>query len=326
MTTIETYHYTVLAEHANLRLDKFIALNIPDITRTRVQNLIKEGHVSLLKAIISNCSYRVKPDETYTIEIPEATPSHMSATSMPLDIAFEDEHMLVINKQSGMTVHPGAGNHNDTMVNALLAYCGDNLSGIGGVSRPGIVHRLDKDTSGLMVVAKTDKAHQSLSNQIADRTLKRRYYAIAWGAVTPKAGIITTQVTRSPRNRKKMAVCRMGGKKAITHYQTKEIFGSAMASLVECRLETGRTHQIRLHMTHTGHGLIGDQTYGSTHRACLRQLEGEAHDFVGHFPRQALHSHSIAFCHPETEEIMAFDSPLPEDMAKLLEFLRATKV
>lgn len=316
-----TYILSVSSEHVHSRLDKFLSLSLPDISRSRIQALVKEGNVTLNGKSITDSSYRVKQDESYHITIPPAVPTTLSATEIALDIYYEDDDLLVINKAAGMTVHPGAGNPNDTMVNALLAHCGGNLSGVGGVQRPGIVHRLDKDTSGLLVVAKNDAAHQSLSGQIASRSLKRVYLAVVWGVMVPSSGSITTNIGRSIRNRKKMAVMRTGGKVATTHYTTKEIFYHQLASLVECRLETGRTHQIRVHMTHKGHSLIGDQSYGSN-RKLPGTVDKDAAYYVQHFPRQALHSHQIAFTHPVTGEWKAFTAPLPEDMEKLVEVLR----
>jgi 23S rRNA pseudouridine1911/1915/1917 synthase len=321
MTQTTTHTLTVSQGNSQFRLDKFLALAMPDMSRSRLQSLIKEGNVCVNGKSITDASYRVKQDESYTVTIPPAIPTEISAKSIPLEIYYEDEHLLVINKAAGMTVHPGAGNPDDTMVNALLAHCGDNLSGVGGVQRPGIVHRLDKDTSGLLVVAKTDKAHQELSSQIAERSLKRVYLAIVWGTPIPSSGTIHANIGRSIRNRKKMAIMRTGGKTATTHYSTQEIFVNQIASLVECRLETGRTHQIRVHMTHKGHSLLGDQTYGNN-KKLPKSIDKETAHYLHHFPRQALHSHQIAFTHPITGEWLEFTSPLPEDMAELLNVLR----
>lgn len=325
MTINEKYYtHTIYVTEAqcNKRLDKVMADALPDITRTRIQALIKEGNVTLASEKVTDCSRKVKTDECYTLVMPPPEPSELVAAEVPLDIYFEDEHLLVINKPAGMTVHPGAGNYNDTLVNALLAHCGGSLSGIGGVSRPGIVHRLDKDTSGLMVVAKHDQAHVDLSDQIATRALKRYYYAVVWGIPVPKHGTIQANIGRSVRNRKKMAVFRAGGKHAVTHYTVKEMFLQHLASLVECRLETGRTHQIRVHMAHIGHSLIGDPSYGSNNRKSLHLVEPGLRGFLKAFPRQALHSHSIGFTHPFTQKFMEFSAPLPEDMQILLSQLR----
>lgn len=322
MNPQHTHTLHVTADQENTRLDKFLTAALPDLTRNRIQGLIKDGHVSLQSGKITDCSHRVKYDDTYTVIIPPAADSEIVANRLPLDIVFEDDDMLVINKQAGMTVHPGAGNHRDTLVNALLAHCGNTLSGIGGVSRPGIVHRLDKDTSGLMVVAKNDKAHLALSKQISERTLKRVYYAITWGVPEPMNGTITANIARSPKNRKKMAIMRIGGRHATTHYTVKEIFREGLASLVECRLETGRTHQIRVHMAHTGHSLVGDPLYGSNTRKGLHLVNAGLRATLKDFLRQALHSHYISFTHPASGHFMEFEAPLPEDFMELLNTLR----
>ncbi len=293
-----------------------------DVTRSRIQQLVKTDCITLNRKTITDCSHRVKHGDEIEVTLPPPEPSELMAKPLPLDILFEDDAMLVINKQAGMTVHPGAGNHQDTLVNALLSHCEGNLSGIGGVSRPGIVHRLDKETSGLMVVAKTDKAHQSLSHQISKRILKRVYYAIVWGVPVPRQGKIEANIARSTKNRKKMAIFKTGGREAITHYEVIESLHDGIASLVECRLETGRTHQIRVHMTHKGHSLLGDPSYGSANTKTLRSLEPDVRECITNFTRQALHSHHIGFFHPVTEEWMEFDAPMPEDMRGLYEGLK----
>jgi 23S rRNA pseudouridine1911/1915/1917 synthase len=324
LSTMTHTHYIKVDEllAPKTRLDKYLTSRLPELSRSRVQWLIENGHVRKSGQTVSDSSSVVKPGDTFSIHVPEATPSDMQPTEIPLKIVFEDAHMLVIDKPAGLTVHPGAGNHQDTMANALLAYCGSSLSGIGGVQRPGIVHRLDKDTSGLLVVAKHDKAHHSLSGQIASRELKRTYLALVWGAINPPAGSVSANIGRSLRNRKKMAIMRSGGKTATTHYKTKEIYGNGLLSLVECRLETGRTHQIRVHLTHLGHGLVGDQTYGSPHNSALATLPKELRDPVRYFPRQALHSHQIGFTHPESGEWMEFKSELPSDISQLVDILK----
>lgn len=321
MENADTHTLTVPPSSSPLRLDKFLALAMPELSRSRIQAFIKDGHVRHAGRSITDSSHRVKQDETYELTIPPAVPTEISAKTLPLDIYYEDEHLLVINKAAGMTVHPGAGNADDTMVNALLAYCGDTLSGVGGVQRPGIVHRLDKDTSGLLVVAKTDQAHQALSAQIASRDLKRIYLAVVWGVIVPPSGTIHANIGRSVRNRKKMAIMRTSGKPATTHYTTQGTFAHQLASLIECRLETGRTHQIRVHMTHKGHSLIGDKTYGGS-KKLPQSLAAETSAYLKQFPRQALHSHRIAFAHPVSGEWLEFTSPLPEDMEALLGVLR----
>lgn len=321
MKHTDTTTITIPTTFVKERLDKALALLLPDLSRARVRQLIEGGCVSLQGKTIEDAKYRVKPDQVFAVKIPKAEPSQMQPADIPLDIVFEDEHMLVINKPAGLTVHPGAGNHQDTLANALLAHCGDSLSGIGGVERPGIVHRIDKDTSGLLVVAKHDVAHRHLSEQLAARTLKRQYVAICWGVPNVREGVIEANIGRSQRDRKKMAVVKEGGKTATTHYKVTRRFGE-LASLVECELETGRTHQIRVHMTHLGHPLIGDVTYGSSHAKFLRQCDGALHDFIKEgFKRQALHAARLRLIHPKTEESMAFEAPLPAELSQLVELL-----
>jgi 23S rRNA pseudouridine1911/1915/1917 synthase len=291
---------------AGQRLDKCLASKLPDFSRNRMQQLIAQGCVTQQGATITDAARKVKQAETYHIAIPPPEPLNLVARPAALRILFEDAHMLVIDKSAGMTVHPGPGHTEDTLVNALLAHCGDSLSGIGGVMRPGIVHRIDKDTSGLLVVAKNDAAHRHLSGQLAARTLTRQYLAIVKGRPKKLAGIIDAAIGRSPLNRKKMAVV-AGGKPAVTHYKVEELFEHA--ALLRCKLETGRTHQIRVHLAHIGHPLVGDPVYGR---------KGRGFDFE----RQALHAAAIAFIHPGSSEKMQFSSPLPEDMERLLAELR----
>lgn len=316
------YHLIVTIADQKKRLDKFISEQVTDLSRSRIQSLIQDGHIQSDTVTVTSPSHKVKEGESYSITIPPAEPTDMKATPMPLDIVYEDEHLLVINKAAGMTVHPGAGNYHDTLANALLAHCGDSLSGIGGVERPGIVHRLDKDTSGLMVAAKTDKAHRNLSEQIANRTVKRIYNAVCWGIITPPHGTIHGNIGRAPNNRKKMAVVPSGGKESTTHYKTLEIFGGTVASLVECKLETGRTHQIRVHLTHNGHSLIGDPLYGSFKRKNLTSLSESEIEKIKGFCRQALHAKQLSFTHPETQKTMNFECDIPPDMAELIAILK----
>ncbi len=290
---------------------------MPEFSRTRIKALVEGNNLSKAGKIFTDISYKVKPGDEFTLTIPAAKPSEILANPIPLNIVYEDKYLLVINKQAGLTVHPGAGNHGDTMVNALLSHCAGKLSGIGGVERPGIVHRLDKDTSGLMVVAKDDNTHHSLAKQIELRELKRVYLAVVWGVLSPPNGKIEANIGRSKTNRKKMAVFRTSGKKALTHYKTLENFGG-LFSLVECRLETGRTHQIRVHMAHKGNSLVGDQSYGNN----KRKIPGQIADLIREFPRQALHSAKIAFTHPKTGKSMEFTAELPADIKELIRNLK----
>lgn len=305
------------------RLDKVLVRHLPDFSRARLQALMDEGRVTLA-ALPCKPSYKVCVDEVFTVVIPPPVDAEPQAEDIALEIVFEDEHMLVINKQAGMVVHPAAGNHAGTLVNALLGYCGDELSGIGGVKRPGIVHRLDKETSGLMAVAKTDAAHQGLSAQLSDRTLKRVYQAVVWGVPAPAHGRIETQIGRSKTNRKKMAVLEGdAGKEAVTDYSVLKTFG-LIASLVECRLQTGRTHQIRVHMAHRGHWLIGDPVYGRPSPQKFLKLQKtpeKLSETLLSFPRQALHAAQLEFIHPISKNKISLDAPLPPDIQALLDSL-----
>lgn len=308
------------------RFDKIMAGLCPSLSRTRIKALIQDGCVTLDGAACRDPSRLVTDGQIVTIDVPAPVRSHPQAESIPLDIIYEDDHLLVINKPAGLVVHPGAGNHSGTLVNALLAHCGDTLSGIGGVLRPGIVHRLDKDTSGLMVVAKSDRAHRGLAEQLSDRSLSREYLALVWKIPTPPVGRIEASLGRSTVNRQRMVVTRRQGRHAVTHYRCEEFFGRA-ATLVRCKLETGRTHQIRVHMDYLGHPLIGDQSYGmqpTGQRALLKKetLDPEAIETIIAFPRQALHATEIAFIHPATGEAMGFDVAPPDDFTDLVDLLR----
>ena len=290
---------------------------IGDLSRVRLRALIEAGHVSTGGRTIGDPSARVKPGQTFDIIIPEPQPARPVAQAIDLDIVYEDDDLLVVNKPAGLVVHPGAGNPDRTLVNALLAHCGAVLSGIGGVARPGIVHRLDKDTSGLMVVAKTDAAHAGLSAQFAERTLSRTYLALVDGAPRPARGEIEAPIGRSPHNRRRMAVV-PGGRRALTRYRVMRRFGPPerpVASLVECSLATGRTHQIRVHMASIGHSVVGDPLYRG-------RLAGLAADHpLRHFRRQALHATALRFRHPRTGEDRRFEQPMPGDMTGLIETL-----
>jgi 23S rRNA pseudouridine1911/1915/1917 synthase len=316
---------TVTEAHAGERLDRFLAEQLPSYSRSRLQGLIEQGCVTCWGKAVTDSAQKVKAGETFCLSVPEATPSHLEPQAMALDIVFEDEDLLVINKQAGLTVHPGAGNPDMTLVNALLAHCGETLSGIGGVARPGIVHRIDKDTSGLLVVAKNDEAHLALSAQLADRSLKRTYQAVCWGQPKPKHGSITGNISRSFSNRQKMAVVPRGGKPAVTHYSTVQELGPC--TQVECRLETGRTHQIRVHFSHMGHALVGDPVYGQSASQRLqgkafKALTPEAREALLGFSRQALHAAAMEFIHPRSQQAMQFSCPLPADLQQLIAALK----
>jgi len=291
------------------RLDRALADAVPTLSRERLKVLIAGGKVSRDGQLVREPARKATAGEIFAVIVPDPVPAHNEAQDIPLAIAFEDEHLIVVDKPAGLVVHPAAGNLDGTLVNALLHHCHGSLSGIGGVARPGIVHRIDKDTSGLMVAAKTDRAHEGLAKQFADHSIDRRYLAIVAGVPTPPAGKVDAPLARSPQNRKKIAIVATG-KRAVTHYRTVERLRRD-AALVECRLETGRTHQVRVHMASLGHALLGDPVYGRTkhaHRAILETLG---------FRRQALHAARLGFIHPITRTALSFDSAMPADMQEL---------
>lgn len=368
----QTFQLLVPAAFAGERLDKFLADALPKTSRSTAQRLIALGHVMVKQAPCNDASRKIAAGDAIAVFVPSAEPSELKPANIPLEILFEDEHLLVINKPAGLTVHPAPGEKGPTLVHALLHHCGKSLSGIGGVARPGIVHRLDKDTSGAMLVAKNDAAHQSLSEQLQDRSLSRLYHAVVYGVPQPSFGRKSEQgearsgglggvppsyhgtwegnIGRAPNNRKKMAVLKSGGKEARTHYRVVEGFGiqdsgfgdprkrnasvteqgdaaraegvaggvSPSLSLLALKLETGRTHQIRVHAAHHGHPLVGDPQYGRN-----RQLRDEhLQQICKAFPRQALHAVEISFVHPATKEVHRYHAPYPEDFKQLLQNLR----
>jgi 23S rRNA pseudouridine1911/1915/1917 synthase len=290
------------------RLDRALADAVPVLSRERLKALISSGAVLRGDVAVRDPAKPAAAGEMLTIAVPEPTPAHNEAQDIPLVVAFEDEHLIVIDKPAGLVVHPAAGNYDGTLVNALLHHCGGSLSGIGGVARPGIVHRIDKDTSGLMIAAKTDRAHEGLARQFHDHSIERRYRAIVGGIPRPAAGTVDAPLARSPQNRKKIAIVQ-GGKRAVTHFSTLQVLRDA--ALVECRLETGRTHQVRVHMASIGHALLGDPVYGRTKSGRKGLLET-----LG-FARQALHAAHLGFIHPVNSTALSFDSPMPADMQEL---------
>ena len=310
--------HAVAASDAGMRLDRLLAAALPQYSRSRLKALIEEGRVTSAGATIAEPSYRVKPGQRFDLFVPEALPATPQAQAIALAVVYEDAELIVVDKPAGMVVHPAPGSADRTLVNALIAHCGASLSGIGGVRRPGIVHRLDKDTSGLIVAAKTDAAHAALSAQFAARDIERAYAALVWGVPRPAHGAIEGNIGRSTRNRKKMAVLRTGGRAAVTHYRTERRYGTA-ASLLECRLATGRTHQIRVHLAHFGHPVIGDPAYGGGLSPARAKTAGpDAAEAVRRLGRQALHARTLGFRHPATGAPMRFSSPLPTDINELM--------
>lgn len=325
---MESSYFSVAVppELSGQRLDKALSDLCPDFSRSRLKGLIIEQAVKVDDKIASDPACKVKEDQIIEFVLPPVEDYHLLPENIPLDIPYEDEDLLVVNKAAGMVVHPGAGNWTGTLVHALLYHCGESLSGIGGVMRPGIVHRLDKDTSGLMLVAKNDLAHASLSGQLADRTLSRVYQALVLGVPLPPLGVAEMSLDRHSRDRVKIAVKQQGGKEARTYYRVLEKFSGAL-SLVECKLETGRTHQIRVHMEALGHPLIGDPLYGAqaTKTHAVLKKSGFDKDVIARclaFPRQALHAKEITFNHPRTGEDMCFDTNLPKDLQDILNILK----
>ena len=352
----------IAASEAGERLDRVLAARIEQLSRSRLKALILEGAVAIGGCTIRDPGYRVNSGESVVVVVPPVEPAQPQAEDIPLNVVFEDDDLIVIDKPSGLVVHPAAGNWTGTLVNALIAHCGDSLSGIGGVKRPGIVHRLDKDTTGLMVVAKNDRAHRALAAQFADhgragpharfqaewapvsrpesalankvrprpdakpvptfagRGLRRGYLAFVWGVPDRPKGTINAPIGRHPRSRDKRAV-REGGRAALTHWEVlqryQSVDGRPVASLLACRLETGRTHQIRVHLAHIGHPLMGDEVYGPGFKTKAAHLTPAAREALTALGRQALHAYLLGFAHPTTGEMLEFRAELPADLARL---------
>lgn len=310
--------YRVGKDDQHLRLDKYLAEKSSDLSRTRIKDLIQVGLVFINGQVTSDVALRIKEGQVIQITIPPLIDPTPAPQNIPLDILYEDDDLIVINKPAGLVVHPAPGNPEGTLVNALLSHCGESLSGINGVRRPGIVHRLDKETSGLIVAAKNDGAHQFLAHQLATREMSRVYQAIVWGVLRPLEGAVEGSIGRDPHHRQRMAL-REKGKFARTHYKTLKIFGR-VASLVECRLDTGRTHQIRVHLASKGHSLLGDPLYGKRPRALPASLR-DILDTQWPKKRQALHAKELSFIHPTTQEKLTFSTDLPQDIRNLLDVL-----
>jgi len=324
---MDRFEFKVALAEQGQRLDKFLLEKLvrlkPEISRSRIKLLMEQGQVSSIldDKIVKYCSLKIKSGDKFAVIIPEVKESKITPQNIDFEIVFEDQDMLVINKPAGLTTHPGNGKFDQTLVNALLFKVGDRLSGINGVMRPGIVHRLDKDTSGLMVVAKSDLAHKNLAAQIENRTLKRHYLALCYGLPKPLKGKIENNMERCHKNRLKMVVVRSGGKKAITNYEVQKTYFNGLLSLVECKLDTGRTHQIRVAMNEIGHPLVGDQLYGNKRRY-LGELSEDLQKKINKFPRQFLHSYKISFLHPLSNTEMNFEIDLTNDLRDLLSLFR----
>jgi 23S rRNA pseudouridine1911/1915/1917 synthase len=328
---------TVAGDEGSMRLDRVLAVRSPALSRSRLKALILAGQVSIkTRAIgatpVRDPAYHVAAGDTITIDVPPAVAAEPVGEDIALTIVFEDDDIIVIDKPRGLVVHPAAGHETGTLVNALIAHCGSSLSGIGGVKRPGIVHRLDKDTTGLMVAAKNDRAHQSLTEQFADHgrtgAMRRGYMAFAWGVPNRKTGTVDAPIDRHPHAREKMAV-REGGREAITHWELQEAFngrdGKPVAALLACQLETGRTHQIRVHLAHIGHPLLGDNVYGPHFKTKANALGSQGQAALADLGRQALHAYLLVLEHPRTGEILEWISALPADLARLRNSLQAAE-
>jgi len=319
----DIFNITVpLNSHGN-RIDKFLQSQINELSRTRLQALIRDGQVKINNIIINSTSKKIKEKDQIKVNFPPPKKTIIKPNKIPLDILYDDDDIIVINKSSGVVVHPGAGNYNNTIVNGLLFKYKNNLSSIGGKLRPGIVHRIDKDTSGAIVVAKNDNAHINLSKQFSNHSIKRIYEALIWGSLKPQNGKISEKISRSVKNRQLMAVRKKKGKIAITNYKTIKIFQNLnlpKISLIECQLETGRTHQIRVHMNFKGNPILGDKSYGKSKKK-FKRIDPNIEKKINSFDRQALHAKSLGFIHPRTEKEIFFEAKRPEDFATLIKNL-----
>ena len=323
---LKNIHLIVGIKENNLRIDNFISNKEKSLSRTRIKNLILKKQLKLNNKIIINPSKKVSIDDEINLQIPEPKEASLKPYDFKLKIIHEDDDLLVIDKPAGIIMHPGAGNYDETIVNALMYYNKDSLSTIGDELRPGIVHRIDKDTSGLIVIAKNNITHESLSHQFSEHTITRVYQLLIWGKLRPSSGKIDTFITRSSKNRQMMEVSSSKGKRAITNYKTIEIFENDKTptlSLVECRLETGRTHQIRVHMTHMGNSIMGDGKYKKKYKK-LKNIDTSLENLIYKLDRQFLHAKTLGFIHPKTNEKMTFTSILPQELENILLLLRNT--
>jgi 23S rRNA pseudouridine1911/1915/1917 synthase len=321
--------HRVADEEAGERVDRCLAAALPSLSRNRIKALIEQGNLRMTgptggaAETLDDASYRVKPGQVLELTVPPPEDAVPRGQAIDLAIVYEDRDLIVVDKPAGMVVHPAPGNPDNTLVNALIAHCGDSLSGVGGVKRPGIVHRIDKDTSGLVVAAKNDAAHKALSEAFAAHAIEREYRCFVWGLPSPKSGTIEGNIGRHGIDRKRMTIVKSGGKHAVTHYQVKTVFGLG-ASEVVCQLETGRTHQIRVHLAAIGHPLIGDPVYGRVTPARRKGLPASAAAAAVAFPRQALHAAILGFDHPRTGKKLRWESPLPADLMALSSGLSGT--
>ena len=311
-----------------IRIDRFLQSRLNKFSRTQLQRLINEGCVKLNNTIVYERSKKIKNEDIIEIYFPAPKETYIEPHKISLDILYEDEDVIIINKAAGVVVHPGAGNYKKTIVNGLLYKYKNKLSNIGGVLRPGIVHRIDKDTSGIIVVAKNDKAHLNLSKQFSDHSIKRSYEALVWGTLRPKNGRIEEKISRSIKNRQLMTVTQSKGKNAITNYKTLKIFQNnnlPKISFVECKLETGRTHQIRVHMSYKGNSILGDKSYGKK-RKKFKKIDPDVEKKINNFGRQALHAQSLGFIHPRSGEQMFFKAKRPKDFESLIKNLEKSSI
>ncbi|MGB0682033.1 MAG: RluA family pseudouridine synthase [Magnetovibrionaceae bacterium] len=321
-TSPTVYRVTVQPGKGGTRLDRLLADAVTDLSRSRLKALIEEGCLEDGTGdTVNNVSRKVREGETFTLTLPETRPSGLIAQAIPLDIIFEDKWLIVLEKPAGLVVHPAPGNPDGTLVNALLAHCGPELTGIGGEGRPGIVHRLDKGTSGLMVVAKTQAAHSGLVEQFSRHDIERAYKALVRGVPNPHRGTIDKPIGRHPKNRKKMAVVERNGRRAVTHYEVEKILAGGAASLVNCRLETGRTHQIRVHLSTQGTPVLGDPLYARRHLYATSNNKDDADTPLNRLDHQALHAYLLGFHHPETGESLRFQGETPAYFNELADFL-----
>ena len=322
------FNTNVPADSHGNRIDKFLQSQLSKISRTRLQSLIRNGNVKLNDAVIYEVSKKIKNEDVIEVDFPPPKETLIKPQNMSLDILYDDSDIIIINKSPGVVIHPGAGNYEKTIVNGLLFHYQNKLSSVGGKLRPGIVNRIDKDTSGVIVVAKNDNAHINLSKQFSDHTIKRTYEALIWGSLKPKSGRISEKISRSTKNRQLMTVRKDKGKKAITNYKTLEIYQNLnlpKISLVECNLETGRTHQIRVHMNFKGNQILGDKSYGKSKKK-FKKIDLNLEKKINNFGRQALHAKNLGFKHPKTGKEIFFEAKRPEDFDTLIKILKKASI